>query len=120
MLNQPILSLTFFIFSDHGEDVFETMDMAGHNETNGSKPMYEIPFILWRSNKFKNDSSKFIFNTNRKSSTEDLLFTLSDLSNITFKEFDSSKSLVNEKFIEKKRLLSNQIDYDIYFNSKKE
>ena len=107
-------------FSDHGEDVFETMDMAGHNEINGSKPMYEIPFIIWRSDKFKQYNRKFVFDTNRKSTTEDLLFTLSDLSNITFKEFESSKSLVNENFVEKKRLISNQLDYDTFFNSKNE
>ncbi|MFY0603117.1 MAG: sulfatase-like hydrolase/transferase [Flavobacteriaceae bacterium] len=106
-------------FSDHGEDVYETMNMACHTETKGSKPMYDIPFILWSSEKFKLDNHKFIFDTNRKYSTENLLYTLSDLSSITFKEFDATKSVVNKNFIPKNRFILNHIDYDVFFNHKK-
>jgi heptose-I-phosphate ethanolaminephosphotransferase len=106
-------------FSDHGEDVYETKDMAFHTESKGTKPMYDIPFILWRSEKFKLDENNFTYDAHRKYSSENLLYTLSDLSNITFKEFDSTKSLVNKNFIPEKRFILNHVDYDAFFESNK-
>ncbi|WP_226064259.1 sulfatase-like hydrolase/transferase [Kaistella polysaccharea] len=108
-------------FSDHGEDVYETIDMSSHSNEKGTKPMYDIPFILWRSEKFKMEENKFIFDTDRKYVTDNLLYTLSDLSSLSFKEFDSTKSLVNKNFVFKQRKISKKknIDYDILFNSKK-
>ena len=101
-------------FSDHGDDVYETLDLAGHTYK-GTKPMHDIPFILWRSDKFKKEENEFVYDTARKYSTEDLLYTLSDLSGIRFKEFEPSNSLVNKKFTPKKRFISNKKDYDIRF-----
>ena len=105
--------------SDHGEDVYETLNFTGHLESNGSKPMYDIPFVLWQSDKFKKDNSEFIFDINRKYSTENLIFTISNLAKITFEEFDATKSIVNKSFVEKERLLSNNIDYDQFFKTQK-
>lgn len=106
-------------FSDHGEDVYETIDIACHTESKGTKPMYDIPFILWRSNKFKSDDNKFKFDISRKYSSENLLYTLSELSGVSFKEFEASKSLVNKNFVERERPILNKIDYDIYFKKNK-
>lgn len=117
---QSNLNSFVLYFSDHGEDVYETIDIACHTETKGTKPMYDIPFVLWRSEKFKQNKNEFIFDVNRKLSTENLIYTLSDLSNIKFKEFDPTKSIINKKFIQRERILSNNIDYDIFFNSKKQ
>lgn len=105
--------------SDHGEDVYETLNFTGHLESNGSKPMYDIPFILWQSEKFKKENYEFIFDINRKYSTEHLIYTFSDLAHVNFKEFDATKSIVNKNFVEKERILSNKIDYDEYFKAKK-
>ncbi len=101
--------------SDHGEDVFQTRDMTGHTETDGTKPMYDIPFLLWRSEKFKSKDTAFVYNTNRKYITEDLLYTLSNLSDIHFNEFDSTKSIVNKHFKPKKRMILEGEEYDEYF-----
>ncbi len=81
--------------------------------------MYDIPFVLWQSDKFKKDNSEFIFDINRKYSTENLIFTISNLAKITFEEFDATKSIVNKSFVEKERLLSNNIDYDQFFKTQK-
>jgi len=32
-------------FSDHGEEVYQTVDDKGHTESDGTKPMYDIPFL---------------------------------------------------------------------------
>ncbi len=101
--------------SDHGEDVYQTRDITGHTETDGTKPMYDIPFLLWRSEKFKSNDTTFVYDTNRKYITEDLLYTLSDLSSIHFNEFDSTKSIVNKHFKPKKRMILEGEEYDEYF-----
>jgi len=82
--------------------------------------MYDIPFILWCSEKFKRHKNEFVFHENSKLSTENLIYTLSDLSRVNFKEFDPTKSIINKKHIQKERLLTNNKDYDIYFNSKEQ
>ena len=39
--------------SDHGEELYTDLNIAGHNEDTPTKSMYEIPFILWQSEKYK-------------------------------------------------------------------
>lgn len=82
-------------FSDHGEDVYETINEACHTETKGTDPMYQIPFILWLSPKYKLDAHKYTWDTNRAYNNRDLFHTISDLSNINFKQFEPCKSIVN-------------------------
>ena len=41
--------------SDHGEEVYKDRNMAGHNEAIPTKDMFDIPFMLWRSDKYKHD-----------------------------------------------------------------
>lgn len=101
-------------FSDHGEDVYETINMTSHLESNGTKPMYDIPFFIWRSDKYKlTDNHEYT--TNRKYMTDDLIYTVSDMSHVHFAEFDSTRSLVNPKFVERKRGISKTEDYDSKF-----
>lgn len=100
-------------FSDHGEEMYDNEDFAGHTDANFTKLMLEIPFLLWRSDKYEN--SNLVYNTKRKYSTEDLIYSLSDLANIKFKEFDSTRSIFNKHFIERKRTVPNgKIYEDIY------
>lgn len=35
--------------SDHGEEVFDTRNFKGHEPSNFTKPMFEIPFWVWAS-----------------------------------------------------------------------
>ena len=102
-------------FSDHGDDVFDVENLAGHSEYKGTKPMYEIPFILWMSKSYKRsrpgvvDSKK---NREQGFSTEHLIHSFSDLSNIEFTGLDLSKSIFNIQFKEHTRYIKEGIDYD--------
>jgi len=87
-------------FSDHGEDVFETIDEAGHTEEKGTEPMYKIPFVLWQSTDFKSRDSTLTWDTTRRFNLRDLPHTVADLSGIRFNGFLPEKSLVNERFNE--------------------
>lgn len=86
-------------FSDHGDDVYETTNMCGHSEKNGTPPMYEIPFVLWRSESYKK-SKKINFIKHRKYNNRDLIHTIADLSDVNFHRFDKTKSIINPDFIE--------------------
>lgn len=102
-------------FSDHGDEVYDTMDLSGHNEYHGTRPMYEIPFLLWTSNKYniENDRFKNVETyTERKYVLEDFIHSFSDLSGIKYEGYDSTKSIFNEAFIERPRLIRKGRDYD--------
>lgn len=101
-------------FSDHGDDVFDTIDFAGHNEYHATKPMYEIPFFIWFSEKYlaenNIDFSPEILK--RRYNSEDFIFTLADLLSIDFEQKDNSRSVVNSEFQERTRWIKEGIDYD--------
>jgi len=53
-LVNKIDSNTFVLyFSDHGEEVYDLVDFTGHTEKDGTRNMFEIPFILWVSDKYR-------------------------------------------------------------------
>lgn len=89
-------------FSDHGEELYDNVDSCGHNEYSATKSMYEVPFVLWLSDKYKQDRPSFIKDTlsmNRKYNLENFIYSLADLSQIQFDEENLSKSIFNENFI---------------------
>lgn len=94
-------------FSDHGEEVYDEREFMGHTLALASKYMAEIPFFLWLSDEYKTDQEKtrqILKSINNKYTTEDLPYTLLDLSYIDWEQFDSSKSIINENFKEKVRI----------------
>lgn len=100
--------------SDHGEEVYQTMDYAGHAETKGSKNMYDVPFIVWLSED-KKQNNHFVMDINRSYSTENLLFSIADLAAVSFNEMQPEWSIFNSAFQPQKRLIFNGEDYDAYF-----
>jgi heptose-I-phosphate ethanolaminephosphotransferase len=102
-------------FSDHGEDVYETVNKAFHDDDLGTKPMYDIPFILWLSKEYKAKKNDFVFKTDRKYSIENLIHTIADLSSVSFNRFDSKKSIVNSNFLEVTRIIANRKYYEEAF-----
>lgn len=98
-------------FSDHGEEVFHDKNFAIHAEYDETRDMYEIPFILWTSSALKEDST-YVYDVNRKYSTEDMLYSLADLANVDFDENDSSRSIVNADFQFETRYITERKNYD--------
>ncbi len=101
--------------SDHGEEVYEHIDFSGHTETKGTKSMYDIPFVLWLSEKKKREENSLIFDINRSYSTENLIFTMADLATLKFKKLDTSKSILNKESKFTKRIIFNNLTYDDFF-----
>lgn len=100
--NTSFATITYL--SDHGEEVYDSKDLHGHPGENLTKNIYEIPFIIWLSDSYKNttnlDLSKYL---NRKYVSDDLEHTIFDLTGVYPDEYIKEKSLINESFIEKTR-----------------
>ncbi len=89
-------------FSDHGEEVYDNAakPFAGRNEGAPTSAMYTVPFIVWRSDSWKQvnpltDENELV---HRTYSTSDFLYTWSDLTGIVFNEFDPTRSIVSQDF----------------------
>lgn len=100
-------------FSDHGDEVYDTMDFVGHNEYHGTRPMFEVPLLFWFSEKYKRENNTLAETiTNRKYSLIDFPHTFASLSHIKFEGFDASKNILDSTFIPRKRIIKDTIDYD--------
>ena len=102
-------------FSDHGDDVYDVLDQATHNEYHGTKPMYEVPFIIWLSKKYKQENSTsnlFSTYTNRRYNLEDFIHTFASLTNIQSKDIDRSRSILDSLYIQRPRIVKKNKDYD--------
>lgn len=98
-------------FSDHGEDVYQTVDFNGHSESIGSYPMFEIPFVFWSNN--KNELKKYKPFADRKYMTDDFIYSVADLLNITFEGMKSENSIFHPTFQTKQRIVKQHIDFDV-------
>lgn len=93
-------------FSDHGEEIYDSKDFMGHGQSDVNKYVAEVPFVIWLSEKYKQDIDKIkeIYDSLENSYiTEDIPYTLMDLSYINWADFDSEKSIINKNFKEKDR-----------------
>ncbi|WP_165395958.1 phosphoethanolamine transferase [Flavobacterium sp. J27] len=91
--------------SDHGEEVYESIDFFGHTETKGTKSMYEIPFLLWLSDKKKDEKNNLVFDVKRRYCSEDLIYSMADLAGIHFTAFHSKKSILNVNYMPSKKVV---------------
>lgn len=100
-------------FSDHGEEVFKDYEYFGHHESIGSNAMFEIPFIVWTSDKYNKKSTiNFYDQLERKYNLEDFIYSFSEISRIKFDQFQPTKSIFNTDFQFKKRIILKDVDYD--------
>lgn len=104
-------------FSDHGENVYDDGDYAGHDYS-GRIPNanVEIPFLLWMSPTQKTYlASRNIDWNNRTHSPymiDDLFYTLLDLCDVSVRCFDPKRSILNPDFDStRRRLLEDGNEY---------
>ncbi len=104
-------------FSDHGEEVYDHIDFAGHTPDQILTPnMVEIPFILWQSERMKSTSTKII-DPHRKFILNDLLHSLADWFDVSAAQIDTTKSLFHKSYRPKPRIILDSIDFDIFQQS---
>ena len=92
--------------SDHGENVFDDLNSAfdvGHgHSSNTSKTCYEIPFIVWLSKAYRDQSPTKIQtlenNLNKPFITSQLFHSILDLNHIDYDSLESSKSIFSASY----------------------
>lgn len=87
--------------SDHGEAVFDSPEgnVLGRNEGKPTAPMYTIPFMLWTSEQWRaNNPGDLTAALSRPYSSSNLIHTWADLAGLSFRELDTSKSVVSADF----------------------
>ncbi|MDR3261622.1 MAG: sulfatase-like hydrolase/transferase [Tannerella sp.] len=94
-------------FSDHGDEVYDCRDFAGHVYEKVSVYMCEVPFIVWMSGKYMKMRKDLIFHEDRPYSTTDLLFGLSDMAGLNYEGYDNSRSLFTPQFAVRKRFVGD-------------
>lgn len=107
-------------FSDHGEELYEQSDYNGHGNSPFVKDLsYQIrvPFIVWMSKSYKAANME-LFETVKKCEnypiiTDDISHLLLDISGVRTKDFNPTRSFVNDKYnINKPRIVLNSINFD--------
>ena len=111
-----------FYVSDHGEEVYDFRNFAGHTEDDGSRYMIEIPFLIYVSDKFKENYPEMVKkienSVDRPYMTDDLIHTILDIAEIKTSEYEESRSIINDKFnFARKRIFLGQ-EYENYWKNK--
>ena len=88
--------------------------MASHSGDVESSSMYEIPVMIWGSNKFKkNHADKWenIKNSvDRPYMTDDMIHTVLDIAEIETADYDETRSLTNPRFDTSRKRIINASD----------
>ncbi|MEG0696998.1 MAG: phosphoethanolamine transferase [Algoriella sp.] len=97
----------FLMFTaDHGVNLYDTKNetLFGYGSSNPTKYELNIPMFFWGStnycNIYKDKIEQLKANQTKRTVNNNLFYTLSDLSNITYKGFLANKSFCNSKFKE--------------------
>lgn len=103
--------------SDHGEAVYDENGFAGHIEENPNRHMIEIPLMFWTSEKFRakypDKVEQMRSAARRPYMSDDMIHTVLDLTDIKTKEFEPSRSIVNECFDAERKRIFNEKNYDL-------
>lgn len=101
-------AIIFFI-SDHGEEVYDGRDFAGHStEAHGNRHMIEIPFLVWTSNSFASKRPEWVARIQQAEHqpyrTDWLIHGILDVIGIKTTSYDPTKSIWNADFQEHIRM----------------
>lgn len=103
LTDQPKASMIYF--SDHGEELYDKRDFAGHAYEKISRFMCEVPFIVWVSDKEKYEV--LTFDTKRSFSTVDMMQSVADMAGLRFEDSDPTRSVFSNKFTPSERFIGN-------------
>jgi heptose-I-phosphate ethanolaminephosphotransferase len=100
-------------FSDHGEEVYDTVDYFGHFDDKPTPAMYEIPFLVYLSKDYIKPKD-FVIDTSRKYMLDDFPHSLSHLIGIEGDLLETNRSIFSTKFDERKRVIRDSLDFDVF------
>lgn len=102
-LRQADTNSYMLYFSDHGEDVYDRDDSCFcHSEDISSNNMFEIPFVLWLSDKYKELHPKLVRElpkyVDRPFSTQHLVHSLPTLSGLKEPSIEAKHNLFSPQY----------------------
>ncbi|MBQ9146524.1 MAG: phosphoethanolamine transferase [Rikenellaceae bacterium] len=108
--------------SDHGEEIHDYRNFTGREAAKLTpeicKYQFEIPFMIWMSDKYKENHPDVVKQVegslDKPFMIDDLPHLMLDIAGIDCEWFDPTRSLINEKYnVNRKRLLlDTKVDYD--------
>jgi len=105
-------------FSDHGEEVYETLDFHGHmadtdKDARLTKDVFEIPFLLWASNDLL-EREDLDFQTKRAYMMDDLFHSIAHLFGVQADQVDRKRSIFSKTYVPRKRMVGHHINFDTH------
>lgn len=94
--------------SDHGEEMYEYRDFAGHAYEKVSPTMSEIPYIVWLSPSYRQLRKDLIFDKQRTYSSADFIYSVSDLAGINYTDYDDSRSIFSTHYVPHNRFVGEK------------
>jgi heptose-I-phosphate ethanolaminephosphotransferase len=94
--------------SDHGEEMYDYRDFAGHAYEKVSPAMSEIPFIVWLSPSYRKFRKDLVFDKERTYSSTDFIYSVSDLAGINYEDYDDSRSIFSTHYIPRERFVGEK------------
>ena len=109
-------------FSDHGEEIYDYRDSKGRveaaagQEKNWLKYQFEVPFVIWCSDKYKALHPDIIrrikVSLNRPFMTDNTCHLLFDLAGLKTIYYRPERDLISRKFKPSRRIVNNNTDFD--------
>ncbi|MCX2716838.1 phosphoethanolamine transferase [Helicobacter sp. MIT 21-1697] len=102
--------------SDHGDEVYDFRDFAGHNESMGSRFMIEVPFMVYMSEGFKEKYPDIFTKVQQAKDkpfmSDDFIHSFLDLLGIVSKDSVSSRSIFSPSYNQNRARIFSGKDYD--------
>jgi heptose-I-phosphate ethanolaminephosphotransferase len=111
--DNKLKNLNSFIlyFSDHGQDVYDELNVTSSPPPINTLRGVEIPMIFWSSPLYNELHKENIANIHpsldNPYSSEDVIYSLIDFANIKYSEHKPEKSIINKNFTPKERIVSS-------------
>ncbi|MDR3267587.1 MAG: sulfatase-like hydrolase/transferase [Tannerella sp.] len=99
-------------FSDHGEEVYDTRNASGHHMSNVYPCQCRIPFILWRSEKYREENSEIVVDTARPYSIEDVIYSISTLGKLDYVDNDRTLSIFTKEYVAPAKRMVGKEDFE--------
>lgn len=137
LYNDYVIGLIIDLFSntnavmiylaDHGEEVFDYRDSRGRKKPQGDVKNYvkyqnEVPFIVWCSDKFKDNYPELVNSIrlaiDRPAMIDIVGHSLLHIASISTPFYTPENDILNDNFTPHQRIVDENINYDELMNSK--
>lgn len=104
-------------FSDHGEEVYDSIEEMGHGLAKKTRHLVEVPFLLYLNDEYRtkySEKTKLINESvNKPYMIDDLIHSICSIYGVYPEIYDSSRDLFSLNYNNKRqRLIEGKIDYD--------